>query len=65
MFNKPHYCPEWDFAFIKPGDVEMEACICDEGIRLEQGFRVMAKFNVGLGFAPLDKNRDNEQGTAR
>ena len=30
MLNMPHYCPEWDFALIRPGDAEMEACICEE-----------------------------------
>ncbi len=23
-----HACPEWDYAWIEPGDVEFEACIC-------------------------------------
>jgi hypothetical protein len=27
----PHYCPEWDFAIIRPGDPEMEACLCYMG----------------------------------
>lgn len=28
MLNKPHHCPDWDFLFIRPGDPEMECCIC-------------------------------------
>lgn len=23
-----HHCPDWDFAFIRPDDPEMECCIC-------------------------------------
>lgn len=26
----PHYCPEWDYAWITPDMVEWEACICDD-----------------------------------
>ena len=26
--NRPHYCPDWDFLKIRPGDPEYEACIC-------------------------------------
>ena len=28
MLNKPHHCPDWDFLFIRPGDPEMECCVC-------------------------------------
>lgn len=23
-----HYCPDWDYAFIRPDDPEMECCGC-------------------------------------
>lgn len=23
-----HHCPDWDFLFIRPGDPEMECCLC-------------------------------------
>lgn len=23
-----HYCPDWDFARVRPGDPEMEVCTC-------------------------------------
>jgi hypothetical protein len=25
-----HYCPDWDFMYIRPGDVEWNCCICQE-----------------------------------
>lgn len=25
-----HYCPEWDYLFIKPQDPEWEVCLCDK-----------------------------------
>lgn len=25
---KVHYCTEWDYLLIRPGDVEFEACVC-------------------------------------
>jgi hypothetical protein len=28
--NRPHHCPDWDFAFIRPGDQEMDCCTCPE-----------------------------------
>ena len=27
--NPSHYCPEWDYLYILPFTVEMDACICD------------------------------------
>lgn len=27
--NAPHHCPDWDFMFIRPGDPEMECCLCE------------------------------------
>lgn len=29
-----HYCPDWDFAKISPGDPEFEACVCRTDSRL-------------------------------
>lgn len=26
--KKPHYCPNWDFLFISPGDKEFDDCGC-------------------------------------
>jgi hypothetical protein len=26
--QQAHYCPDWDFMLIRPGDVEMEVCTC-------------------------------------
>lgn len=26
--KRAHHCPDWDFAFIRPGDPEMECCLC-------------------------------------
>jgi len=26
--NEYHYCNDWDFMLVKPGDIEMEACLC-------------------------------------
>lgn len=28
-YNVPHYCPDWDYMDIRPGDPEMEVCVCD------------------------------------
>lgn len=29
MIERAHHCPDWDFLFIRPGDPEMECCLCD------------------------------------
>ena len=29
MIKPPHYCWEWDGLFIRSGDPEMDACICN------------------------------------
>jgi hypothetical protein len=26
--QQAHYCPDWDFLLIRPGDAEMEVCTC-------------------------------------
>jgi hypothetical protein len=30
LISIPHYCPEWDYAWIVPLSMEFEACICDK-----------------------------------
>lgn len=24
----PHFCPDWDYLWIEPGDAEYECCVC-------------------------------------
>ncbi len=44
-FNKPHFCPDWDFMLIVPHSIEMDACICGEnGSIVQPGDMVKTEF---------------------
>jgi hypothetical protein len=50
----PHYCPDWDYAWVRPGDPEMECCTCYHEWRpCWKGLAVLVVLVVCLGLCKL------------
>jgi hypothetical protein len=47
-FDKPHFCPDWDFMLLVPGCPELGVCNCgNEGRMIRAGDRVKTNYING------------------